>query len=163
VRGLCPTSLLIDDDIPVDCGTGVSNLDSHALRRLRHVFLIHAHFDQLAALPLLIDSMFDYFKNRPFIVHCCEETYHTIRRYIFSLDFWSDFLDLPDGAAPAVRYELLLWGESVNNGGPCMESITVNYTALSVAHRIESSRAALAFSGDTTTNDTFRPSTKPAQ
>ena len=61
MRGLCPTSLLIDDNIPVDCGTGVSNLDSHALRRLRHVFLIHAHFDQLAALPLLIDSMFELF------------------------------------------------------------------------------------------------------
>jgi hypothetical protein len=91
-------------------------------------------------------------------VHCREETYHTIRRYIFSLDFWPDFLDLPDGAAPAVRYEPLLWGESVNNGGPLHggQSRQLYCAERDLSHR-------KFFSGDTTTKDTFRPSTKPAQ
>lgn len=153
--GLRTTALLINEDILVDCGTGVGDLELGALRKLRHVFFTHAHFDHVAAFPLLIDSMFDHFKRRPLIVHCRAETYQALRRHIFNWTIWPNFFDLPSRAAPAVTFEPLSPGEFINIGGGCIESIAVNHTVPAAAYRIEGPRAALAFSGDTTTNDTF--------
>ncbi|MBU1666487.1 MAG: MBL fold metallo-hydrolase, partial [Gammaproteobacteria bacterium] len=51
------TSFLIDDDILVDAGTGVTRLTRAALAKVDHVFLTHSHLDHILCLPLLLDSV----------------------------------------------------------------------------------------------------------
>ena len=50
------TSMLIDDDILIDAGTGLGELDVDEMKRIRHVFLTHTHLDHIACLPLVIWS-----------------------------------------------------------------------------------------------------------
>ena len=51
------TSFLIDDDILLDAGSGVSRLSRAALARIDHVFITHSHLDHILSLPLLLDSV----------------------------------------------------------------------------------------------------------
>ena len=39
------TSFLVDDDVVIDCGTGVGELAAAELARVTDVFLTHAHVD----------------------------------------------------------------------------------------------------------------------
>ena len=51
------SAMLIDDDVLLDAGTGIGDLELDDLHAIRHVFLTHAHLDHIAGLPMLIDSM----------------------------------------------------------------------------------------------------------
>ena len=53
------TSLLIDNDILIDCGTGVGDLSIEEMSKIRHIFLTHSHLDHIACLPLLADTLYD--------------------------------------------------------------------------------------------------------
>lgn len=153
--GLRTTSLLIDDDILIDCGTGVGDLEPQALRKLRHVFLTHAHLDHIAALPLLVDTLFDDLTDRPLTLHCQEATHRALRRHIFNSEIWPDFFALPDPSAPVLIFERISSGEAIDIGGRRIAAIAVNHTVPAAAYRIEAGGRALAFSGDTADNDTL--------
>ena len=46
--------MLIDDDVLIDAGTGIGDLELSDLDSIRHVFLTHAHLDHIAGLPMLV-------------------------------------------------------------------------------------------------------------
>ena len=52
------TSILIDQDVLIDCGTGIGDLNIEQMKQIKHVFITHSHLDHTAALPLLIDTIF---------------------------------------------------------------------------------------------------------
>ena len=56
-QGVATTSFLIDKDILVDCGTGVSELTLEEMRNIRHIFITHSHLDHIASIPLLADTL----------------------------------------------------------------------------------------------------------
>ncbi|MGB8241848.1 MAG: MBL fold metallo-hydrolase, partial [Azonexus sp.] len=62
------TSLLADDDILIDAGTGVGDLPIDELARIDHLFLTHTHLDHIACLPLMIDSVADR-RGKPLTVY----------------------------------------------------------------------------------------------
>ncbi len=123
------------------------------MTKLRHLFLTHCHLDHLAALPLLVDTMFDHLVRHPLIVHCLEATYAAIRRHIFNWEIWPDFFELPTRAAPVLLFEPLSPGGVYKIDGRRVEMMEANHTVPAAAYRIDGEAAALAFSGDTTTND----------
>jgi ribonuclease BN (tRNA processing enzyme) len=153
--GLRTTALLIDEDILIDCGTGVGDLEPRALRKIRHIFLTHAHLDHVAALPLLADTLFDHLVTNPLTVHGQPATYHALRRHIFNSQIWPDFFALPTPAAPVLRFEALSHGQAIDIGDRRIEAIKVSHAVPAVAYRIEDAHGALAFSGDTGGNDTL--------
>ena len=57
---LSTTSLLIDDDILIDGGTGISELGLEEMSRIRHIFVTHSHLDHIAGIPMLLDSIFEH-------------------------------------------------------------------------------------------------------
>lgn len=153
--GLRTTSLLIDNDVLIDCGTGVGDLDLTALRNVRHVFLTHAHLDHVALLPLLIDTVFDHLQQQPLTIHCQPATRDALRRHIFNWRIWPDFFTLPNKTAPAAKFKPLAPGESRAIGARRFEMIEVHHSVPAAAFRTHCGQAALAFSGDSTSNDTL--------
>ena len=89
------TSLLIDDDILIDCGTGVGDLTIQEMTKLRHIYLSHSHLDHIVMLPLLIDTIFDHLQNQPIVVHCLPETYTVLTEPVFNWKVWPNFFELP--------------------------------------------------------------------
>ena len=56
-RHLRTTSMLLDNDILVDAGTGVADLSLTELSLIDHVFLTHSHLDHIASIPFMVDTV----------------------------------------------------------------------------------------------------------
>ena len=89
--GLRTTSILIDNDVLIDCGTGVGDLSLEELGSIKHIFLTHGHLDHIAFIPLLVDSAFDALVSGPVTIHLQVETLEMLRQHIFNWQIWPDF------------------------------------------------------------------------
>ncbi len=148
------TSLLVDDDMLVDAGTGVAQLAIDELSRLRHIFLTHSHLDHIAYLPLLGDTVFGFIPET-ITVYGLAETLEALRRHIFNDVIWPDFTRIPNSHEPVFRFRPLQPGERVQIGARSVQAIPVDHTVPCLGYRVEGRGGAFAISGDTTCNDTF--------
>ncbi|HKK13784.1 MAG TPA: 3',5'-cyclic-nucleotide phosphodiesterase [Gammaproteobacteria bacterium] len=153
--GLRTTCLRVDDDVLVDAGTGLGDLPLEEMGCIRHIFLTHSHLDHLSGIPLMADSIFDRVRE-PITVYGRPETLDALRRHVFNWVIWPDFTALPDAERPVLRYREMAPGDVVELEGRKVEMIEVNHSVPGAGYRVESpTGGAFAFSGDTTTNDTF--------
>lgn len=148
------TSLLIDDDILIDAGTGISNLTLKEMAQIRHIFITHTHLDHIACLPLMVDSIFDHIAS-PITIYSQQLSIEALKNNIFNWAIWPNFAELPTMDAPVIRYQTFQPGESITLDGRTFDSIPVNHIVPTVAIRITSATGVFAYSGDTTTNDTL--------
>lgn len=148
------TSFLIDDDLLIDAGTGLGDLPLNQMTGIRHIFLTHSHMDHVVGLPLLADSMFGV-HDEPVVVHAQEKTIDAIREHIFNWVIWPDFSALPTPEKPSIQFQVMKPGDKVSIRSREIEMIPVNHTVPGVGYCLSSRRANVAFSGDTTTNDTL--------
>lgn len=153
-NALRTTSLLIDDDILIDAGSGVGELTLEEMRSIRHVFLTHSHLDHFSFLPLLVDSIFPCIRE-PVVVHGQAVTLEALRKHVFNWTIWPDFAKLPTADAPVMRYSSLSPGERMTLEGRQLEMIAVEHIVPGVGYRVEAPGGVFAFSGDTSTNDNF--------
>lgn len=148
------TSLLLDDDILIDAGSGVGELTLDEMRKIRHVFLTHSHLDHFSFLPLLVDSIFPSIRD-PLIVHGQPVTLQALQTHVFNWTIWPDFAKLPTEDKPVMQYRTLIPGDVFELEGRTLEMIAVNHIVPGVGYRVACASGAFAFSGDTTTNDNF--------
>ena len=148
------TSLLIDDDILIDAGSGVGELALEEMHRIRHVFLTHSHLDHFSFLPLLVDSIFPAIRE-PVVVHGQPETIKALQEHIFNWTIWPDFSKLPTEEEPVMTFQTQTPDEPCTMGDRTFEMIKVNHIVPGVGYRVECPSGVFAFSGDTTTNDNF--------
>lgn len=141
------TSLLVDDNILLDAGTGLSTLDIDQLIRIDHVFITHAHLDHVAGLALLVDAVQGK-RAGPITVHASEKIMASLKKHLFNWVLWPDFATIPVAERPAMRWEEVKPGVPINMGGRVITPHTVNHTAGSVAYLVNNSRSGFLFSGD---------------
>lgn len=152
--GLRTTSLLVDDDILIDAGTGLGDLTLEEMARIRHIFITHSHLDHIAGLPLMTDSIFGEIEQ-PITLHAAAETLAALREHIFNWIVWPDFTQLPTPQGGVLRYSVMAHGEVREIAGRRIRMIPVNHVVPGVGYGIESAGRVAVFSGDTTTNDTL--------
>ncbi|MDO8932857.1 MAG: 3',5'-cyclic-nucleotide phosphodiesterase [Rhodocyclaceae bacterium] len=147
-RHLRTTSILVDSDILVDCGTGVGDLSIAELAQIDHVFLTHTHLDHIACLPLMVDTVGDM-RNRPLTVHATEAVLEILRNHVFNWAVWPDFTEIPTAEKPFLRFEALHVGAAVELNGRRIVPLPANHTVPANAYQLDSGKASLVFSGDT--------------
>lgn len=147
-RHLRTTALQVDNDVLVDCGTGVGDLSIAELAQINHVFLTHSHLDHIASLPLLVDTVGDM-RNRPLTVYATEATLEILRAHVFNWAVWPDFSEIPSIERPYLQYEAIRLGEAVDIDGRRMVALPANHTVPAVGYQLDSGKASLVFSGDT--------------
>ena len=148
------SSLLVDDDVLIDAGTGVGDLTLAELRAIDHVFLTHSHLDHVTMLPFLLDTV-GAERARPVTVHAQEATLETLRRHLFNGELWPDFSRLPTPQAPFMTYQALTAGGEIVLGGRVLRSVPVNHVVPAVGYLVRGARGSLAFSGDTGMTEDF--------
>lgn len=146
------TSMLLDHDVLIDAGTGVGDLAMSDLARIDHVFVTHSHMDHVVSIPLLVDTV-GWMRDTPITVHAIAETIDILKAHLFNWKLWPDFAQIPDAARPMLRYEPVRLGETVTLGGRKITPLPANHVVPAVGYRLDSGRASLVFTGDTTTND----------
>lgn len=143
------TTLLIDDDVLIDAGTGLTKLPLSALASIDHVFITHAHLDHIAALPMMIDSVAQL-RTRPIVVHALPETLDALRRHIFNWLIWPDFSELPTPSNPVLMFKAIEVGQTLSlPGGRSVTALPVNHQVPAVGYSVSCSSGSFAFSGDT--------------
>jgi ribonuclease BN (tRNA processing enzyme) len=148
------TSMLVDDDILIDAGSGVGELSMVDLARIDHVFLTHSHLDHTAFLPLMLDAVGEV-REQPLTVYATQATCDALCTHLFNWIIWPDFRVIPDAANPFLRFQPIGIGETVTFGTRKITALSAMHTVPAVGYRLDSGTASLVFSGDTTTNDAF--------
>lgn len=146
------TSMLIDQDILLDAGTGVGDLSLEELAAIDHVFVTHSHMDHIASIPFLVDTV-GGMRSAPLIVHATSATLEIIRTHIFNWKIWPDFSEIPSKDSPYLRFEPLHLGATVRLGSRAISPVPANHVVPAVGYHLDSGRASLVFTGDTTTSE----------
>jgi ribonuclease BN (tRNA processing enzyme) len=146
------TALLVDDDILVDAGTGVGDLSLESLARIDHIFVSHSHLDHVTSIPFLVDTVCSMRAN-PIAVYGIRETLDILRAHLFNWQVWPDFTQIPDAVNPCMVYREVEVGQVVEIAGRRITALPAEHTVPAVGYLLDSGRASLAYSGDTTVND----------
>jgi len=145
-------ALLLDHDVLIDAGTGVGDLSLAEMCVIDHVFITHSHLDHIAHLPLLVDTV-GFMRDKPLVIHATDETIDILKKHVFNWEIWPDFTAIPNLHQPVLRYERLALGHTVVLGGRKITPLPVNHVVPAVGFQIDSGRASLVYTGDTTKCD----------
>lgn len=155
-RGFRTTSMLVDEDILIDCGTGVGDLALERMNKIKHLFLTHSHLDHITFLPFLADTAFEALREKPLTIYLQVETLEVLKTHIFNWKVWPDFGVLPDADNPVLRYQIIRPGDVLDVDGRKIEAIAAAHTIPTLGYRVESSNGnAFAYTGDCCGNNTF--------
>jgi len=146
------TSMLLDHDVLIDAGTGVGDLSIDELSCIDHVFVTHSHLDHVSSIPFLVDTV-GWIRGKPITVHGIEPTLEILRQHLFNWKLWPDFTQIPDAQKPFLRYQAVALGKTVDLNGRRLTPLPANHVVPAIGYRLDSGRASLVFTGDTTTND----------
>jgi ribonuclease BN (tRNA processing enzyme) len=151
-RHLRTTSLLIDHDVLIDAGTGVGDVSLAELARIDHIFLTHSHLDHVCAIPFLVDTV-GGMRDKALTVYAIEPTLEIIRNHLFNWSIWPDFTQIPTPSKPWMQYQVVQLGQTVEVKGRKFTPLPANHAVPGIGYQVDSGRASLVFTGDTTTND----------
>ncbi|HEX4871391.1 MAG TPA: 3',5'-cyclic-nucleotide phosphodiesterase [Nevskiaceae bacterium] len=147
--GLRTTSLLVDDHLLIDAGTGVGDLTLEQAVRIREVFLTHSHLDHVCGLALLTDNLFDLI-DAPVRVRAPAETLQALREHVFNWVIWPDFSVLPSRDKPLIVFEEIRVGEpQALASGTEILAFPALHTVPAVGYALSTAEGCFAFSGDT--------------
>lgn len=156
-RHLRTTSMLLDNDVLVDAGTGVNDLTLADLAAIDHVFVTHSHLDHICSIPLMVDTV-GQMRTRPVTVHALPATIEALREHVFNWSIWPDFSRIPTPERPFLRYQPIQVGESIDlGGGRRITALPANHVVPAIGYHLDSGRSSLVYTGDTTTNDDLWP------
>ncbi len=155
------TSFLVDDDILIDAGSGLSTLSLEALSKIDHVFLSHTHMDHIALLPMLADATVSQ-RTKPIVVHGTKSTLDTLSDHIFNWDVYPDFrkICLADHAAiefSVFEPDMPMTIKCRQGGDRHLSAIPVVHSIPTVAFHLSSGTGSLVVATDMTVSDTFWP------
>ncbi|MEE9580013.1 MAG: 3',5'-cyclic-nucleotide phosphodiesterase [Nitrosomonadaceae bacterium] len=148
------TSMLLDEDILIDAGTGVGDLSLNEMAKIDHVFVTHSHLDHVTSIPFIVDSV-GYMRKKPLIIHATQATQDILKQHLFNWKIWPDFSEIPNKNKPHMRHENISVGITVELEGRRITPLTANHVVPAVGFHIDSGKSSLVFTGDTTTNDPF--------
>jgi cAMP phosphodiesterase len=148
------TTLLLDDDILIDAGTGVGDLSLEAMQKINTVFLTHSHLDHICSLPLMLDTV-GVHRTKPLRVFGIAATIHALKTHIFNNTIWPDFSKIPSAEKPCLTFEVIDVGQTIAIGDVSITALPVNHSIPGNSYWIDSGEGALVFSGDTGPSNTF--------
>lgn len=148
------TAFLLDHDVLIDAGTGVNELSLTELSMIDHIFITHSHLDHIACIPLLVDSA-AFMRDRPLTIYATVGTLDILRQHVFNWKIWPDFTEIPSPQHPFMRYQAIELGETITLDGRGITAVPATHVVPAVGYWLDSGKASLVYSGDTTANDAF--------
>lgn len=153
-QGLRTTSLLLDNDVLIDAGTGVSELSITEMTAIDTIFLTHSHLDHITCLPLLLDTV-GAARTAPVKVFGLQHTIDALRQHIFNNEIWPDFTRIPSAEKPFLSMHPLSVGEQFSLGSRLITALPAKHSVPAVGYAISTETSTIAFTGDSGPCDDF--------
>lgn len=150
------SAFLLTPSTLLDAGTGLNQLDSEQINKLRNILLTHSHIDHIASLPMLIDTLFSTLisSHRAFTVFALPDVIEALQAHIFNDVIWPDFTRLPSAEQPVLRYEALsCWQSYTFDDMLEVIPFPVTHGVPACGYCVKSPSHTLVFSGDTGLSD----------
>src|SRR2546423_14529836 len=90
-RHLRTTSMLLDNDILIDAGTGAADLSLTELSLIDHIFFKHSHLDHVASIPIMVDTVATL-RDSPLTIFTVSATPEILRTHIFNWSISPEFV-----------------------------------------------------------------------
>jgi len=142
------TSLLVDDDVLIDAGSGVGDLTVQEMARVRKVLLTHAHLDHVSGLLLMLDSVHAEVDRRV-VAYGLAGTLEALSSHVLNDEIWPDFRRIPSPADPVLTLKTMSSGDVLEDGARRFTMIEVRHVVPAVGYFVAGPTGAFAFSGDT--------------
>lgn len=146
-NGRLSTSILINDSLLIDAGTGLGSLTVEEMLGIEDVFLTHSHVDHIAALSALGDMRLG--RQAPLRLHALPETLEALSRHFFNGVLWPDFTTLPHRDKPVFVHSPLTPGQVVRSGSLQVRPFRAVHPVPALGFTLDDGRSSLVFSGDT--------------
>jgi len=146
-KNLRTTSLLLDDDVLIDAGTGVGDLSLDEMAKIDTIFLTHSHLDHIVSVPLLIDSV-GARRDKPVRVLGLTATIEALKQHIFNNVIWPDFSKIPSVDRPFLKLGTLNLGDVITVGARQITVLPASHSVAAVGYAITTEQSTLAFTGD---------------
>ena len=149
------TAFLLDDDILIDAGTGVGDLELSELACIDHILVSHSHLDHVLGIPLLADSVMRRRVGRPPIqVHALPETLAVLKNHLFNDHLWPDFTRIPSKDKPVLELVPLQVGQVLTLGRQqrAIEVLPAAHSVPAVGYAVRSLGGDWVYTGDTGPN-----------
>jgi len=145
------TSIRVGNEVLLDAGSGLETLSMEQIRRIRRVYLTHAHADHLSALPLLVETLFECGPEEGVQVLGLPETLSALRAHLFNGEIWPDFTNIPESGNGFLRLVALQPGRSVKDpAGFTVEPFRTAHEIPSCGYALNlPSGKRMVFTGDT--------------
>ena len=141
------TCFLLDNDVLIDAGSGLTKLSIEQLCAIDHVFLTHSHLDHVFGLALLVDSVLGK-RSTPITVHAAEEVIATLNTHLFNWKIWPDFSVIPSPGNGILRWDIMPKMSTVELNGRFIQSHPVSHTVDGVAYWVHNKQGGFLFTGD---------------
>lgn len=148
------TTFLIDGRVALDAGSLAMAASESDRALVRDIVLTHAHLDHIAGLPLFVDDLFASL-TEPIRVHATREVFEVLERDVFNWSVYPRFSELNNENGPVLEYRLFTLGSEFSIGHLNFRSIPVDHKVPSSGFIIDDGKAAIAFSGDTSSSSAF--------
>lgn len=142
------TSLLINQDILIDAGSGLLNQSISNLKKINQIYVTHSHLDHVLGIPLLADAVGNV-RSKPIEILGHTDTITSLKKYIFNHKIWPDFSQLPTKAKPFIKYKLIKHLATHKLSDVTITPFLVNHTVTCFGYRVSSKTGSVIFSGDT--------------
>lgn len=146
------SSYLVDDGLVIDGGSIGLQADLDLQRRVRQVFLTHAHLDHVASLPMLIENT--YVPGTSCVeVLASAAVLAAVRQDLLNDRAWPDFFALSTTADPFVTATELEPHVPVTRAGYRVTPVPVTHGTDTLAMVVDDGAGCVAFAADTGPTD----------
>jgi cAMP phosphodiesterase len=146
------STYLVGESLAIDGGSIGFQADLDLQRRVRHVFVTHAHFDHVASLPFLVENT--YIRGPDCVeLLASKNTLAALQSDVFNGRMWPDFIAI---STPADRYlttTVLEPFATVERADCRITPVPVSHGADTLAMIVDDGHACVAFAADTGPTD----------
>jgi len=142
------TSFIINDNILLDAGDGVSYLSYDDQIKIEKIILTHAHLDHICSLPFIALNLLDA-GRLPVDIYTPSPVIKTLKSHIMNDEVWPDFSRLPSKDNPVFIYREIIEREKIKIGELYLTPIRVDHIVPTYGYILSDENNTILFSGDT--------------
>lgn len=151
-----PPGFLLNNEILFDAGSLTNILDENAQRKIRNIFITHAHLDHTRSIPFLADNIIVKNKRHKVNVISIPPVIRAIKENLLNSSVWPDFTVIPDHDNAIINLVEVIEGESVKIKDYLITPFKVNHSVPAVGYLTEDYKKRFFYTGDTgTTSSTW--------
>jgi len=149
-----PPGFLVGGALLLDAGTLNTVLSEERQRRVRHIFITHAHMDHIREIPFLADNIIIGGWRQTVEIFSILPVIRDIKKNLLNFKLWPDMTVLPTAQDAVIRLQALKVGKPFEIQGYILTPHRVNHSVPSVGYLVEDRKGRrLFYTGDTGPTD----------